>query len=182
MDTAPPTRIPSSEAAANETGEQRLPTCRGRTGKWFAREHWGIAPDIVQFAKAITSGYFPFGGVGMSDAIARVLDEAPGPWMHAYTYSGHPVGCAVALRTLQILDEENLVADARSSWTRCVHAWVSILTSARAFMREAIARGLYSRVRGDVVLLAPPFVTSDDVIDRAAEILAAATKAALSPV
>ena len=63
-----------------------------------------------------------------------------------------------------------------------MHAWVSILTSARAFMREAIARGLYSRVRGDDVLLAPPFVTSDDVIDRAAEILAAATKAALSPV
>ena len=51
----------------------------GRTGKWFALEHWGVAPDIVQFAKAITSGYVPFGGVGVSDEIARVLDEAPRP-------------------------------------------------------------------------------------------------------
>ena len=59
----------------------------GRTGKWFALEHWGVAPDIVQFAKAITSGYVPFGGIGVSDAIARVIDEAPVPWMHAYTYS-----------------------------------------------------------------------------------------------
>ena len=84
----------------------------GRTGKWFALEHWGVAPDIVQFAKAITSGYFPFGGIGVSDEIARVLDEAPVPWMHAYTYSAHPVGCAVALRTLQIIEDENLVAEA----------------------------------------------------------------------
>ena len=72
----------------------------GRTGRWFALEHWGVAPDMVQFAKAITSGYFPLGGVGISDEIARVLDEAQVPWMHAYTYSGHPTGCAVALRTL----------------------------------------------------------------------------------
>ena len=84
----------------------------GRTGKWFGLEHWGVAPDIVSFAKAITSGYVPFGGIGVSDTIAHALDEAPGPWMHAYTYSAHPVGCAVALRTLQIIEEEDLVAEA----------------------------------------------------------------------
>ena len=84
----------------------------GRTGKWFALDHWGVVPDLVQFAKAITSGYFPFGGVGVNDSIARVLDEGPGPWMHAYTYSAHPTGCAVALRTLQIIAEENLVTAA----------------------------------------------------------------------
>src|SRR4030095_9300268 len=82
----------------------------GRTGKWCAREHWGVAPDLIQFAKAITSGYVPFGGFGMSDDIARAIDRSPTPWMHAFTYSAHPVGCAVALRTLQIIDEENLVA------------------------------------------------------------------------
>ena len=69
-------------------------------------------PISCQFAKAITSGYVPFGGVGVSDDVARVLDESSVPWMHAYTYSAHPVGCAVALRTLQIIDEENLVAEA----------------------------------------------------------------------
>ena len=79
----------------------------GRTGKWFALDHWGVEPDVVQFAKAITSGYFPFGGVGVNDAIADVLDNSASPWMHAFTYSAHPVGCAVALRNIRILEEED---------------------------------------------------------------------------
>ena len=78
----------------------------GRTGARFALDHWGVEPDVVQFAKAITSGYFPFGGIGVSDGIMRILEEDGRPWMHAYTYSAHPVGCAVALRTLQIIEEE----------------------------------------------------------------------------
>jgi len=78
----------------------------GRTGKWFGLEHWGIEPDIIQFAKAITSGYFPLGGIGLNDNIASTLDESPTPWMHAYTYSAHPVGCAVALKNLEILEQE----------------------------------------------------------------------------
>jgi adenosylmethionine-8-amino-7-oxononanoate aminotransferase len=185
----------------------------GRTGKWFALEHWGVEPDIVQFAKAVTSGYLPFGGVGMSDQIARALDEAPVPWMHAYTYSGHPVGCAVALRTLQIIEEENLVAEAarkgelllgalcsrlgahphvgeiRGKGLMCAVELVKDRDTKAPFApeeqvgarihAEAAARGLFSRFRGDVFLLAPPFVTPDDVLDRIAEILTAATKATL---
>ena len=185
----------------------------GRTGRWFALEHWGVSPDIVQFAKAITSGYFPLGGVGVSDEIARVLEDAQVPWMHAYTYSGHPVGCAVALRTLQIIEDENLVAEAARKGARLVDALRSRLEahphvgeirgkglmcavefvkdrdSRQAFPpeeqagvrvhAEAQARGVVSRVRGDVFVLAPPFVTPDDLIDRIAEILASATKAVL---
>ena len=78
----------------------------GRTGRLFALDHWGVEPDVVQFAKAITSGYFPFGGIGVSDRVAAALDDAGEPWMHAYTYSAHPVGCAVALRTLRIIEDE----------------------------------------------------------------------------
>ena len=78
----------------------------GRTGRMFGLEHWGVQPDLIQFAKAITSGYFPFGGIGVSDKIAAVLEEATQPWMHAYTYSAHPVGCAVALRNLEIIESE----------------------------------------------------------------------------
>ena len=78
----------------------------GRTGRLFALDHWGVEPDIVQFAKAITSGYFPFGGIGISDRLAATLNEAGEPWMHAYTYSAHPVGCAVALRMLRIIEDE----------------------------------------------------------------------------
>jgi adenosylmethionine-8-amino-7-oxononanoate aminotransferase len=85
----------------------------GRTGRLFALDHWGVQPDIVQFAKAITSGYFPLGGIGVNDEIAASLDQADVPWMHAYTYSAHPVGCAVALRTLDIVRDEGLPERAR---------------------------------------------------------------------
>jgi adenosylmethionine-8-amino-7-oxononanoate aminotransferase len=84
----------------------------GRTGALFALNHWDVQPDLVQFAKAITSGYFPFGGVGISDRVANAIDESPTPWMHAFTYSAHPVGCAVALRTLDIIEGEGLPARA----------------------------------------------------------------------
>jgi adenosylmethionine-8-amino-7-oxononanoate aminotransferase len=85
----------------------------GRTGKQFGLEHWGVEPDMITFAKAITSGYFPLGGVGINDRIAEVFDAAENVWMHAYTYSAHPVGCAVALANLDILDREDFVTQAR---------------------------------------------------------------------
>lgn len=88
----------------------------GRTGDWFALSRYGIEPDMVTFAKGVTSGYFPLGGVGMSDAIAEAIDSAEGPqtWMHAHTYSGHPTGCAVALANLDIIEREGLIRRAAS--------------------------------------------------------------------
>ncbi|MCH2124261.1 MAG: aminotransferase class III-fold pyridoxal phosphate-dependent enzyme, partial [Pirellulaceae bacterium] len=74
----------------------------GRTGKLFALDHWNVEPDIVQFAKAITSGYFPLGGIGVNNEIAETLFENQDAWMHAFTYSGHPVGCAIAMRNLDL--------------------------------------------------------------------------------
>ncbi|MDE0310485.1 MAG: aspartate aminotransferase family protein [Acidiferrobacterales bacterium] len=79
----------------------------GRTGKMFALEHWGIEPDIVQFAKAITSGYFPFGGIGISDAIADAMDASNEPFMHAYTYSAHPIGSAIACAMIDLIQRED---------------------------------------------------------------------------
>ncbi len=86
----------------------------GRTGRWFGLEHYGIEPDIVQFAKAITSGYIPLGGIGVSDTIREVIERVPGEqrWMHAFTYSGHPTSCAVALANIAIIENEGLVARA----------------------------------------------------------------------
>lgn len=80
----------------------------GRTGRMFGLEHYGIEPDLIQFAKSITSGYLPLGGIGMSDEIADTVRSSESPWMHAYTYSGHPTACAVALATLDIIENENL--------------------------------------------------------------------------
>jgi adenosylmethionine-8-amino-7-oxononanoate aminotransferase len=84
----------------------------GRTGDWFGLSRYGVEPDIVTFAKGITSGYFPMGGIGVSDAIAAAIDAVPDEqtWMHAFTYSGHPAGCAVALANLDIIEREGLVA------------------------------------------------------------------------
>lgn len=85
----------------------------GRTGTMFGLEHWGVEPDMIQYAKAITSGYFPLGGIGVNDDIAEVLDSGESVWMHAYTYSAHPVGCAVALRNLDIVEQEDFPGQSR---------------------------------------------------------------------
>ncbi|MCB1719764.1 MAG: aspartate aminotransferase family protein, partial [Candidatus Competibacteraceae bacterium] len=90
----------------------------GRTGKMFGLEHWGVQPDLIQYAKAITSGYFPLGGIGVSDKIAAAMDDSNSAWMHAYTYSAHPVGCAVALAMLDIIEKEDFVAQAASKGAR----------------------------------------------------------------
>ncbi len=89
----------------------------GRTGRMFGLDHWGVEPDMIQFAKAITSGYFPLGGTGVNEEIAQVLDTGEMVWMHAFTYSAHPVGCAVALRNLDIVEQEDFPAQAADKGT-----------------------------------------------------------------
>jgi adenosylmethionine-8-amino-7-oxononanoate aminotransferase len=98
----------------------------GRTGAWFGLEHYGIEPDIAQFAKGITSGYVPLGGIGVNDRIRDVIENVPGEkrWMHAFTYSGHPTSCAVALANLAIIENEGLVqraADVGAYMMRKLH-------------------------------------------------------------
>jgi putrescine aminotransferase len=85
----------------------------GRLGHWFAYERFGMRPDLVTFAKGITSGYVPLGGVLVGDKVARVLIEKGGEFNHGYTYSGHPVACAVALANLDIMKREGLVERVR---------------------------------------------------------------------
>src|SRR5579884_792706 len=83
----------------------------GRTGRWFALGHWGVEPDIVSFAKGVTSAYQPLGGILLSQRVHAALLEAPPDkkYMHAATYSGHPVCCAVGLRNVEIIEREGLV-------------------------------------------------------------------------
>ena len=92
----------------------------GRTGRWFGLEHYGVEPDIMQFAKGITSGYVPLGGVGVSDKIREIINGVPPNkrWMHAYTYSGHPTCCAVALKNIEIIQNEGLVERAADAGGR----------------------------------------------------------------
>ncbi|PKO28280.1 MAG: aspartate aminotransferase family protein [Betaproteobacteria bacterium HGW-Betaproteobacteria-9] len=81
----------------------------GRLGHWFAYEKFGYRPDLVTFAKGVTSGYIPLGGVMVGDRVAKVLIEKGGEFNHGYTYSGHPVACAVALANLELMEREGLV-------------------------------------------------------------------------
>jgi putrescine---pyruvate transaminase len=81
----------------------------GRTGHWFGCERFGFRPDLMTFAKGVTSGYIPLGGVMVGDRIAKVLIEQGGEFNHGYTYSGHPVACAVALANIRLIQREGLV-------------------------------------------------------------------------
>ena len=81
----------------------------GRLGAWFGSEKLGISPDLIAFAKGVTSGYIPLGGVLVGDRVAEVLTAKGGDFNHGFTYSGHPVACAAALENLRIIEEEALV-------------------------------------------------------------------------
>jgi adenosylmethionine-8-amino-7-oxononanoate aminotransferase len=185
----------------------------GRTGTKFGLEHWGVEPDMFQFAKAVTSGYFPLGGIGLSDRIAETLDASDPVWMHAYTYSSHPVGCRVALANLDIIEREGLVLEAARKGRRlrtgleealsdhphvgdvrglglmCAVEMVKDKATKEEFPpsdkvgfrvhEEAQERGLFSRHRGDVYLLAPPLVITENEIDRAVEALRDSVSAVL---
>ncbi|HEX5805141.1 MAG TPA: aspartate aminotransferase family protein [Macromonas sp.] len=85
----------------------------GRLGHWFAYEKFGIKPDLVTFAKGVTSGYIPLGGVMVGERVAQVLIEQGGEFAHGYTYSGHPVACAVALANLELMEREDLPGHVR---------------------------------------------------------------------
>ena len=81
----------------------------GRTGRMFASELFGIRPDLITFAKGVTSGYVPLGGVLVGQRVADVLVGQGGEFQHGFTYSGHPVACAAALESIRIVQDERLV-------------------------------------------------------------------------
>ncbi len=81
----------------------------GRLGQWFGSQHLGISPDLITFAKGVTSGYLPLGGSIVGPRIGAVMREEGGEFAHGYTYSGHPTVCAVALANINALDAEGVI-------------------------------------------------------------------------
>ncbi len=186
----------------------------GRTGEWFAGHTFGFTPDLLIFAKGVTSGYLPLSGVVMTRAVDAVLLEMGGTLPHAFTYSGHPVACAVALRNLDLLESEGLVAQARAQGSKLLAALrrlerhgivgdvrgcglmcgVEIVRdratkasfdpavgAARQVVLAMLERGVITRaLAGDVIGLAPPFVVTDEEIERIVDALDGAL-AALAP-
>ena len=87
----------------------------GRTGRWFAIDHWGVVPDLMTMAKGLTSAYVPLGAVGMRQAIADAFRDKPFPG--GLTYSSHPLACAAAVATLAVMEQDFLVDRARHMGT-----------------------------------------------------------------
>lgn len=85
----------------------------GRTGEMFGVDHWDIKPDMLCFAKGVTSGYMQLGGVLVTQEIRDVLMEYDDILAHGFTYSGHPVACAVGLKNLEIIERENIVGNVK---------------------------------------------------------------------
>ncbi len=115
----PPEYWPTIEAICRKYGVllilDEVITGFGRTGKWFALEHWNLRPDMLSLAKGINSGYVPLGATIITEEIYRDLVEKapPGtPFPHGFTYNGHPVACVAALKNLDIMEREHLVEQA----------------------------------------------------------------------
>ncbi|WP_173918641.1 aspartate aminotransferase family protein [Halobacillus sp. Marseille-Q1614] len=86
----------------------------GRTGEMFGLDNWGVIPDVMTFAKGVTSGYMPLGGVVISDKIHEVLiAHSKGTLFHGFTYSGHPTAAAVGLKNIELIEEERLIENSR---------------------------------------------------------------------
>jgi len=177
----------------------------GRTGRWFALEHWNVQADLMIFAKGVTSGYLPLSGVMLARPVHEVLKSVKGMFAHGFTYSGHPTACAVGLRNLQILEQERLVERAaeRGAYLQKklqelreleivgdvrglgLLAGVELVSdkatkksfdvsegAARRVWLEALERGVIVRpIAGDVIAISPPFVITEQQIDRIVEVL-----------
>ena len=173
----------------------------GRTGTWFAAEHWGgLEPDMIVTAKGITSGYFPLGAVLVSDRVHGMLEGHA--FRHGFTYNGHPTGCAIALENLAIIEREGLLERARVLGERLLGGLRELealpavaeargfglmagleldVTDAAELSDRVRAAGVIVRATGQKLVLSPPLVIEESDLDRIVEVLGnelAATPAA----
>ena len=173
----------------------------GRLGRWWAAQHYGVVPDMVTFAKAVTSGYQPLGGVLLGAAVRGPLEADPTLVLrHGHTYSGHPTAAAAALANLAVLREEGLVERANEVGDRLAKVLREAVDGERAVevrgdgamwavglgpgmsaldvREELLARGVIARPIGaDTVAFCPPLVIADADVDRCGEALAEALRA-----
>ncbi len=169
----------------------------GRLGSWFAAHHFGVRPDLVTFAKGVTSGYQPLGGVFVGPGPRAALERDPDFFLrHGFTYSGHPVACVAALTNLAIMRREGLVerathvgaqlsgglrslaADGVIDHTRGEGAmWAAGLRpdqNAMTIRDEMLRRGVICRaINTDTLTFCPPLVITDDQVGRIVDTLAA---------
>ncbi|HQT68311.1 MAG: aspartate aminotransferase family protein [Rhodospirillales bacterium 20-60-12] len=167
----------------------------GRTGAAFAADAFGVIPDIMTMAKAITNGNIPMGAVAVREDIQQAILDAAGPdaieFFHGYTYSAHPVACAAALATLKIYRDEDLFARAKALTPGFLARIASfrdlpVVTDTRGYgllgaidlapgtapgargfevLKKTFEAGVVVRIAGDTVIFSPPFIASEDHLD-----------------
>ncbi len=113
----------------------------GRCGEWFAVDHWGVTPDLVTFAKGVNSGYVPLGGVLISAPVAASFDDRAYPG--GLTYSGHPLACASAVASMNIMREEGIVAHARRLGTDVIGPALEKLADRHPSVGEVRGLGVF---------------------------------------
>lgn len=162
----------------------------GRLGTWFGAEHYGVTPDLTAFAKGVTSGYLPLGGVIVGRPLVEVLESDPDFILrHGYTYSGHPTVCVAALANIDIIEREGLLDTVVRMGGRLeaglraieadgnldhVRGDVAVFGAALHEHQDAmvvrdrmLAQGVITRAIGtETITFCPPFVTSDEQVDR----------------
>ena len=168
----------------------------GRLGHMFASDFYGVQPDLITFAKGVTSGYVPLGGVLVGSAVRAPLEADPAFWLrHGHTYSGHPTACAAGLEAmaitvredlverskhvgtrlaegLQALARDGLVAEARGEgavWAVAVHEGQDPVT----VRDRMLGLGVITRAVGtDTLTFCPPLVITDSQLDQIVDAVA----------
>ena len=172
----------------------------GRLGTWFGAHHYGVTPDFVTFAKGVTSGYQPLGGVYVGPRPIAAFEASPDFFLrHGFTYSGHTTACAAALKNLEIIEREGLVARALVMGSRLAGGlqsladdgsidhvrglggmWAAALRpdqNAMAMRDVMLEEGVICRaLNADSLLFCPPLVTTDEQIDKIVDAVAVAAR------
>jgi len=170
----------------------------GRTGKWFAVQHFDIQPDLMTMAKGIASGYVPLGGVGCTDDVVEPIDT----FHHLHTYGNHPVACAAALKNIEIMQEESLIENSQEMGiyflerlrtleshptvgeARGTGLWTAIdltmdkksravfpVTRINNLINRAKEKGLIIKTMGHALEFAPSLIIQKEEIDEAVQTL-----------
>ena len=169
----------------------------GRTGVWFGSDRYGVRPDLITFAKAVSSGYVPLGGVAVGLAVREPLEANEGFVLkHGHTYSGHPLASAAGATAIEIQQREGLVERANHIGDRLSSGLQSLAddgtidhmrgvgavwgaemadgVDTAAVRHRMLEMGVIVRALNDTLVMCPPLVITDDEIDRVVDVMAAA--------
>jgi adenosylmethionine-8-amino-7-oxononanoate aminotransferase len=168
----------------------------GRTGEWFGAQTFGVTPDLITFAKGVTSGYLPLSGVILSRSVCEELEEPGFLLRTGYTYSGHQASCAAGIANLDIMEREGLDQRANhvgerlqeglralqadgliESWRGMGAVYAAELERDSIPVRnEILANGVIVRPIGTCLAICPPLVITDDEVGRVIDTMAAALR------